>query len=473
MQGSVAQEPDPEINISGSKLRLSSKIQGLISGMISDCFEITFLRVVIAFLFTGSIIGGYFVSLFSPGIDYMDGVFLAASGITGTGLSTNEMKDLSPISLATIFILMLLGSTIMLLLPPMLYRRANFRKVRPMLIKYLEQEGSSDRHAVNVLRSTLENGDLVYRAIGMVALIIGLYLFFWIVLGTGIMYAIALQYDEPAEMQSRNFGRLSTNAFLVVSSFCNCGYTLTSDSLMSYGNMAGICTWCCVIILAGNTAAPILLWGLASLLHRCAGALGLDREALRFALDNPRLITTHLFDKFQTALLLLMLVAINGAEYVLFLASSMSAEEVKVMCPILDSTSSKIVIVSTLSCTPNAQVWGLYPLSEVGVSLKDGFQAERRSNHCPAVKPLFDDRDAGAPVSAARRRTGARRGWRGWGCCRPSRRATRASASSTSPTWTRREPRPHTRTSSPSPPSGRLDRRRGGGIRTRFHLFAN
>ena len=63
--------------------------------------------------------------------------------------------------------------------------------------------------------------------------------------------------------------------------------------------MPGIYLWCCALILAGNTAAPLGLRALVAAMRARAAPLRLDAAALRFALDRPRLVSTHLFDRFQ------------------------------------------------------------------------------------------------------------------------------------------------------------------------------
>ena len=63
--------------------------------------------------------------------------------------------------------------------------------------------------------------------------------------------------------------------------------------------MPGIYLWCCALILAGNTAAPLGLRALVAAMRARAAPLRLDAAALRFAMDRPRLVSTHLFDRFQ------------------------------------------------------------------------------------------------------------------------------------------------------------------------------
>ena len=188
-----------------------------------------FFRCVLLYLVFASLIGGGIICGFSPDIGYIDGLFLAVSACTGTGLGTVEMNVLSTGSFVTIFILMFMGGTVVLLVPPMIYRRAVFSKIHPKLKAFVEKEGRTDRPSVNALVAVMRKRELLHRALGMMMFAILLYLFLWLFCGAFVMYGITLRYPHPAELVSRDFTKLWTAFFLTASCFFNCGYTLTSD----------------------------------------------------------------------------------------------------------------------------------------------------------------------------------------------------------------------------------------------------
>lgn len=64
-----------------------------------------------------------------------------------------------------------------------------------------------------------------------------------------------------------------------------------------------------------------------SCMHNFANFLHLDKEALRYALKQPRVITYFLFDRRQTFILMLITLSINAIEYVFFLSSMANKEE--------------------------------------------------------------------------------------------------------------------------------------------------
>ena len=191
--------------------------------------RMNFFRCVLLYLVLVSLIGGGVICGFAPDVGYIDGLFLAISACTGTGLGTVEMNILSTGSFVTIFILMFMGGTVVLLVPPMVYRRAVFSKLHPKLKAFVEKEGRTDRPSVNALVAIMRKRELLHRALGMMMVAILFYLFLWLFCGAFIMYGITLRYPHPAELVSRGFTKLWTAFFLTASCFFNCGYTLTSD----------------------------------------------------------------------------------------------------------------------------------------------------------------------------------------------------------------------------------------------------
>jgi hypothetical protein len=193
--------------------------------------RLNYFRCMLIYLGLISLIGGGIICGFSPEIGYIDGLFMAVSACSGTGLGSVEMNVISTGSFAAIFILMFMGGTVVLLVPPMLYRRAVFSKLHPSLKEFAEKEGRTDRPSVNALVSVMRKRELLHRALGMVMLAILFYLFLWLFCGAFIMYGIILSYPHPAELVSRSFTKLWTAFFLTFSCFFNCGFTLTSDRL--------------------------------------------------------------------------------------------------------------------------------------------------------------------------------------------------------------------------------------------------
>ena len=203
-------------------------MQGLFNKS-TPSFRLHFFRCVAIYLVFTSLVAGAVICAFSPGVEYIDGVFLAVSACTGTGLGTVEMNVLSSGSFVTIFILMYMGGTVILLLPPMIYRRSVFAKIHPKLRAFIEKEDRIDRPYVNALVSVIRKRELLDRALAMMIYAIVIYCFLWLFCGAFVMYSLSLRYPHPPELESRGFSKLWNAFFLTASCFFNCGYTLTSD----------------------------------------------------------------------------------------------------------------------------------------------------------------------------------------------------------------------------------------------------
>jgi hypothetical protein len=154
------------------------------------------------------------MTLLTPGMAYVDGLFIAMSALTGTGFSTVESRAISMGGFVTIYILMYLGGTCTLLLPPIIYRRIAYGRIRPQLQEFLLWEATQDillsndsihgqaprvrdRPMARALINAINHSELLYRGLGMSLIAVALHNFFWLFVGTFIMYGVSQLYAEP------------------------------------------------------------------------------------------------------------------------------------------------------------------------------------------------------------------------------------------------------------------------------------
>eukprot|EP00960_Hanusia_phi_P003927 115401-Hanusia_phi.AAC.1 len=221
-------------------------------------------------------------------VPYIDALFLAISAYTGSGLSTVEMSALSNRTFIMLYVLMNLGGIIFLLLPPMVYRIQAFKTLQPELEAFLSQLDLPYSPQTQKLVWLVGERRAQVRGLRMVVVIVSAYILIIMGCGIGIMYGALSAHENPPELQGRGLGTLWNAVFLVSSSFCNCGFTLTSDSVYWMKTWPSCYILLCFLILAGNNLAPILLRGFVRLAHFLAGQLNLDRGGLRYALDHSR-----------------------------------------------------------------------------------------------------------------------------------------------------------------------------------------
>jgi hypothetical protein len=190
----------------------------------------------------------------------------------------------------------------------------------------------------------------LHRATGMVLLAVQIYMFFFWVCGSVIMWGILSLYPAAEEMELRGYSTWWVAVFMTSTGFNNCGFTLTSDSMIPYIRQPGVYIWLGILVIAGNTGLPILLRGLLKVLHCLSSACPLlDTEALRFALKNPRLVTHVLFDSRQTVILVVILVCINVTEFVVFYISCLFEKDNSPFTGLDRATAVGISVAKTIT----------------------------------------------------------------------------------------------------------------------------
>lgn len=317
-----------------------------------------------------TILGGIVIHSLD-GIGMVDAIFVAASGLTCSGLSTVAMSDLSWGSFATLAVLMILGQSVIMLLPAMIYRRICYVNVMDELNK-LKKENRIPEHMKAENKRIIREYETIYYALGIVILTVITYFFVChLVCVPLLLWALASKPNQP-ELQARGFTYFDNALFLAIGSFSNGGFSLASDNAIGLYQNPAAYTIMSVLIVLGNTAIPNSLRLMISALRKIdrhrepssnlnlehsqparnpilstsssatatATATASDlssqgkqqkstpyRRALDMILDHPRRITTHIFGKEETKFLLWMIIALNLVEYVFFLASVLSTHE--------------------------------------------------------------------------------------------------------------------------------------------------
>lgn len=235
-----------------------------------------------------------------------------------------EMRSLSHPTFAVCFILMFFGGTIFLLLPPIHFRIHSFTQMEPLVQDFLAHHVTDlDNPKIKYAIKLISDRRALVRGLRSVSLAVILYILLWLGIGTALFYAVLVSSDPLPELEDRKFNPGWVAVFTVVSAFNNAGITQTSNSLLSMRTWPGAWVLLSLLILAGNNFAPIFLRGLLRMMHILSRWCSVDRDAVRYALDHPRQMTTHLFDKRNTRVLIYILLAINLFQWILFLISTL------------------------------------------------------------------------------------------------------------------------------------------------------
>lgn len=165
-----------------------------------------------------------------------------------------------------------------------------------------------------------ELGGIEYRSLKSLALIVTLYFWgFWIF---GLICLLPWILHSPtygAIVKQDGQGRAWWGVFTASSAFTDLGFTLTPDSMISFGTAVWPLLLMSFLIIIGNTGFPIMLrliiWGTSLWVPKESGIW----EELQFLLDHPRRCFTLLFPSAATWWLLAILIILNGIDLILFI----------------------------------------------------------------------------------------------------------------------------------------------------------
>ena len=141
------------------------------------------------YIILASIIGSIVSSI--DGLPWLDGFFVAASNMTGAGLSSIEMPRLSAASFTLLALIMILGCPGFLLFPTLFCRRYRFQIINKRMIKQFKRT-CGELTPENLM--IIKDHYLIYEALCYLTAIILFYLFIWIFFGFLFVW-ITLQFQ--------------------------------------------------------------------------------------------------------------------------------------------------------------------------------------------------------------------------------------------------------------------------------------
>lgn len=166
-------------------------------------------------------------------------------------------------------------------------------------------------------------GGCEYRALRILATVVPLYFACWQVLGCIALGAWIAHY-KPEVATSNGLGAWWTGIFFGVSAFNNSGMALLDANVVPFQSSYFVLIVMGAMILAGNTAYPILLrfifWSMLKLVSWWTedDTFVEFKDTLRFILKYPRRIYTNMFPSRQTWWLLFMVFLLNCIDWVGF-----------------------------------------------------------------------------------------------------------------------------------------------------------
>lgn len=247
----------------------------------------------------------------------------------------------------------------------------NGAKAAPYLSFDATVTGNSRFHALTEAQRD-ELGGVEYRALDLLAKLVPAY---WFLVNLGIVTMVAPYINSRAFLSHYEFvfqeqGRNAPNYtwfwfFQVISAYSNTGMSLIDTSMTQMQDAYFLLIAMGFLILAGNTAFPILLRGFIWLISVCAPKESRLYETLRFLLDHPRRCFVYLFPSSQTWFLLFVLFLFNSTDWVAFLVLDLGnpvIESIKPNIRVFDGLFQSIAVraagfsvVSLLALAPSVQ----------------------------------------------------------------------------------------------------------------------
>lgn len=263
------------------------------------------------------------------GLEFLDAVFLAVSAITMTGLSTVDLSSQSIASQVVVWVIMLVGSPMMMSLFPVAVR-----------LFIMRSENVSKGMAFFGLNTSQEDDSMALKVILVTVFL------YWL-----LSQALAWVLFMSIFAEEDHYGLTAWNAlFLSTSAWHNAGLvTLSNGSLPFRGdsNAPSVLIVIMLEILGGNTCFPIMLRFLVWAQRKVA-SLQSDHRRVRvldLLLKYPRTCYSHLFPDYATKWLGLATVCLIGVQLVVFGTTSANDEDL-----MQGTTTSERVLAVAFQC---------------------------------------------------------------------------------------------------------------------------
>ncbi|KAG6001524.1 hypothetical protein E4U21_004115 [Claviceps maximensis] len=308
-------------------------------------------------------------------ITYVDSVFLVVSAFTEAGLNTVDLSTLTTWQQILLFLLILCGGSIWVSIWLTVVRRRSFKRLLQQLQQFdgvhdgpgdgmpsrqkcarqgilcageAHSQGMSsaatqsstnpllflanktvDRHGRFLNLSPEEQKHvtrLEYNALGLLSVLVPLYFTLWQLLGC-VGLAACIAHNRPGLALANGINPWWLGIFNGVSAFNNSGMSLLDANLVPYQESSYVLVTMGLMILAGNTAFPLLLRLMLCVMLRVLNALPEPAAGLRvstakctveYILKYPRRLHPSLFSTRHTWWLACVVVLLNGAGWAAF-----------------------------------------------------------------------------------------------------------------------------------------------------------
>ncbi|KAK1139370.1 hypothetical protein N8T08_000821 [Aspergillus melleus] len=176
-------------------------------------------------------------------------------------------------------------------------------------------------------------GDVEYRAVSFLSVIVFLYWLLFMLLGI-IGMGVWLEANHPNIARENGLSPFWTGAFFAVSAFVNSGMSLLDANMTALQTSAYPLITMGMLILAGNTLYPcflrFIIWTMRRLIPNRPD-WETQTVTLDFILDHPRRVYTNLFPARHTWYLLGTIIFLNGIDWAMFELLAIGNKEIEAL----------------------------------------------------------------------------------------------------------------------------------------------
>ncbi|EKE42690.1 hypothetical protein ENUP19_0004G0087 [Entamoeba nuttalli] len=256
-------------------------------------------------------VGAIIMILIDSNINYIDALYTAVSSYTGSGLT---VFDLTKVKFGIQFISYLLTFIGSIVLDSSYYILIKlFRMGTKKQTKSLE--GTAPQVVIDaaIAQARHINSTETKTSILLLAVI---WLYNIIVQIIGFLLLLIAFAKDKDKIEATGVNWVWFTLYQTNSAFNNCGIVLSSNSLVSFSNNAGVSIVTSILTVLGNTCYPIVLRGIIELLGIVLKCTRYNK-IVQYILRYPRRCSTHIYPRKATIWLVIVFLMITFSEFII------------------------------------------------------------------------------------------------------------------------------------------------------------
>ncbi|EDR27757.1 sodium transporter, putative [Entamoeba dispar SAW760] len=256
-------------------------------------------------------VGAIIMILIDSKLNYIDALYTAVSSYTGSGLT---VIDLTKVKFGIQFISYLLTFIGSIVLDSSYYILIKlFRMGTKKQTKSLE--GTAPQVVIDAAIAQARHINSTETKTSILLLVV-IWLYNIIVQVIGFLLLLIAFAKDKDKIEATGVNWVWFTLYQTNSAFNNCGIVLSSNSLVSFSNNAGVTIIVSILTVLGNTCYPIVLRGIIELLGIILKCTRYDK-IIQYILRYPRRCSTHIYPRKATIWLIIVFFMITFSEFII------------------------------------------------------------------------------------------------------------------------------------------------------------